>query len=539
MEKKDFNLEEARKIFSDEECYDKKGNLKDPVNTKAYISKYFYSTTHGDHFFWDASKKQFIVYNKQNVKDVYFDRMNKEISLWYFKQNTKIYRVVNIVNEPRIKDNKLNMWGGWKHNNVKKFKSYSVETRKRVQMFLDFIKDVLGNGNNDQYEYIMKWLANVAKGKKNDTCLYLRGEEGLGKSTLTDFFTEFVFGEQTSLTLNDVDVLLTSNNAILNGINFVVFEEMPTFSEGQWNVCSGKLKFIVTNPITKDFVYCDKYEKKYKASNCNNFIICTNVDAIKHSEGRRIYIADISYKYRKDHKFFGALKKECFNDTVGEAMFSYLLEYDTKDFNAQRDMPDTQGKLDALADRLDIVYKFLKEEYILKKTGLNHLLSDLYTEYVEYCKINDKKVLSKTKFNRKLNEVGINSKKSNGHIKFKVTIDDLNTLAEKNKWIHELDEFEDKEEELKSELSIDPAKLPKPELLEHNDELRKKLIEYEKLYKETFDKLILEEKKPKKKVTCLFNPKKKPDSEKPVSDLILEQYDKVCEEFEKLKKRKK
>ncbi len=64
MEKIDFSLDEAINIFKQEESYDKSGNLKDPVNTKAYLNKYFYPTTHGDHFLWDATKICFVVYSK-------------------------------------------------------------------------------------------------------------------------------------------------------------------------------------------------------------------------------------------------------------------------------------------------------------------------------------------------------------------------------------------------------------------------------------------------------------------------------------------
>ena len=47
-----------------------------------------------------------------------------------------------------------------------------------------YILEVLANNNQKVYDYIIKWYACVAQGKKNETCLYLKGPEGIGKSTI-------------------------------------------------------------------------------------------------------------------------------------------------------------------------------------------------------------------------------------------------------------------------------------------------------------------------------------------------------------------
>jgi len=57
--------------------------------------------------------------------------------------------------------------------------------------------------------------------------------------------------------------------------------------------------------------YEDKYEKAFECENLNNYVINTNVDAIKHSEGRRYFILDLSNKRQDDHKYFDNLRKKC------------------------------------------------------------------------------------------------------------------------------------------------------------------------------------------------------------------------------------
>jgi hypothetical protein len=55
---------------------------------------------------------------------------------------------------------------------------------------LDFIKGVWANENKDSFEYILKWFANMARGNKNVTAIYAKAIEGIGKSTLIDFFVK-------------------------------------------------------------------------------------------------------------------------------------------------------------------------------------------------------------------------------------------------------------------------------------------------------------------------------------------------------------
>lgn len=52
---------------------------------------------------------------------------------------------------------------------------------------------VLASGNKKAFDYILKWYANVA-GKKNQSVLYLRGPEGINKSTMIDFIRDHVLG---------------------------------------------------------------------------------------------------------------------------------------------------------------------------------------------------------------------------------------------------------------------------------------------------------------------------------------------------------
>ena len=71
---------------------------------------------------------------------------------------------------------------------------------------------------------------------------------------------------------------------------------------------------------------------------------------------------------------------------------------DVIEFNAQKDMPESKSKLNAIAisERLDNMYQFIKQEYILKKKELNCTVQELYNQYVRFTDKRNKKALGKT-----------------------------------------------------------------------------------------------------------------------------------------------
>ena len=147
-----------------------------------------------------------------------------------------------------------------------------------------YILEVLANNNQKVYDYIIKWYACVAQGKKNETCLYLKGPEGIGKSTISDFMRMNVLGRDSTVKFGNASTLMEKFNSSLMGKIFVCYEELLTFSKKQWDGVSGILKDHITS---KEEMYESKGKDSISMKNYNNYQINTNVEALKHSEGRR------------------------------------------------------------------------------------------------------------------------------------------------------------------------------------------------------------------------------------------------------------
>lgn len=435
MQSVNFSFDQYQIEYDKASAQEKKyGDLhKDCI---AYLNQYFFALMTGNHLYWDAKSQAFISYDKMTLMSVFFNRLDKAASNWYFKQNRKLYSICNKINQPAIIGDQINMCEGFKFKNPKKFSEHSPEAQMRAKRFLKFMLEELCSGKINLCQFLEKWIAYMCRGNKNDSALYLKGIQGIGKS----FFCEILLGMIGKMGYkSNSDPLLTKFNRALCGKVFVYFEELPSFSVSQWEGINSTLLDIITGHTQS---YQDKSEKAFTAENMNNVVICSNVDAIKNCDGRRYNILDLSCKNKNNHPFWKELSDTCRNEECYSALFSYFLEVDLTGYKAQ-DFPDTNAKLDAIADRMSAVHKFLKIEYLLTNTPINSKLSDLYEEYLKYKLENNIRCkLSKIEFNKKLLELTISPVLIHGCNFIRVSLDRLKDIATKFKWRHELDDVE-------------------------------------------------------------------------------------------------
>lgn len=399
---------------------------------KQYITKYFIPLTNGNHLLLKNGKYEMVSHDI--FTRTHLNRLPKAIKDYYTKEFTGIKTPVYQLNKPLFFDDKINLCPQLKES--KPFKDFDKNIKAKVQIMLDYIFEVLANKNKAVYDHLLKWLANMMKGNKNDSCVVLKTSfEGVGKSTLPQFIYKHVLGSELALETGS-DPLTSRFNSILSGKLFVFFEELETFHAAQWMAVSSVLKRLITSEFT---TYESKGENRFEAENINNYFILSNHDV--QDEGRRFFVLDVNVEKMHDKEYWRRLYGECFNDDVGYAFYCYLREIDTTDFRPQH-FPITTSKTNSINKRLDSVFHFIKESYVLKKKGISCSVSDLFNEYLSYCVSHGmKKQHGKIDFNTKLSSVDIKYYKSNGTHKYKKTYEELEAISKKFNWIHELDEF--------------------------------------------------------------------------------------------------
>ena len=455
-------------------------------DAKEYVKKYFYPLSSGFHVQIDYDEDGKPVYEIKEdkiIKSVYFNRLAKVIQDFYFKEYDQIKTLTCELNKPFVFGRFINTCPAFKHE-VKNYDDYPVEIKNKVDMMLSFLKEIWASNNDLQFQFIIKWFANMARGGKNQSVLYLRAEQGIGKSTFTDFLRKHVIGPKLCIQSGS-QPLISQFNAILFCKLLVIFEELENFSTNQWQGVSTRLKRDTTSDTC---TYEDKFQKAFTAKNISNYIINSNVDAIKDDDGRRYFILDLSNKRKGDFTYFNKIYENCMNDSVGEAFFAYLMTVDLTGYHDQ-DFPTTKAKEDAIVKRLDTVIRYLKEKYILKRKAFDTNLKDAFLEYQLFCDADSSKDCCKIEFNKRLEALNIKSYKSHGvHNKFKVSIESLDEIAKKNKWMHSTDVYEEAGEEKPSDLDLAD---PKDKLI---DDLRKEIEELkQKLAVNDLDIGIVEE----------------------------------------------
>jgi hypothetical protein len=398
------------------------------VEAKTYIDKYFIPLANGDHAFYING--QYEIFDDAIIKKTYFKRMTTELNKYYFQEKTDLKTLSYDVNKPTLYENYLNMCPKIKQT-YKKYSEFTDEIKKKNEFILNHILEVYCSGRKDSYDFLIKWFANMVKGNRNNSALYLKGPQGAGKSSIIDdFIRHYVIG--LGLSHQGGSGPLKNNfNSELSGKLLVLFEELENMGTREWMSVSSVLK----RQITSKTLSIERKGKDVREEvNLNNYVLLSNNDAIQDDDGRRYFILDISTKYVGNKTYFKKLYS-CFSDEVGQAFYSYLLEIDLKDYDPQS-YPLTQSKLDSYSKRLDNVYKFIKDEYVLKRNGFNKLpLRELYADYVIYA--NGKfKPKFKIEFNNTLKHIGISC---NTKFIFNMSYEELKSIADKNHWIHELD----------------------------------------------------------------------------------------------------
>ena len=396
--------------------------MADPKNhsaskCKEYIKQYFVPLIDGTHGVFVNGK--YTIMDQTTVTKTYFNRMGASknedgddlfnISKWYFTQYKDLHTITYELNKEVIANGKLNLCPQMKYS-YQPYKEFDDKTKKRVNYMLNYIFEVLASGHKDQYEYLLKWFAYMVKGYKNRAILYLRGGQGIGKSTLFEFIEKYVVGYDLALKSGS-GPLVSPFNAILGGKLFVYFEELETFNVSQWMAVSSRLK---RDSTSNTIILEDKHTKAYTTNNMNNYAVLSNNDAIKDDDGRRYFILDIATHRKKiigsetfdENKKYWDNVHKCDNDLCGHAFYCYLMEIDTDNFNSE-DFPITQSKLDSFAKRLESHEIFLKNNYIMRRGEIKCTVGELYDEYVSYSKHNDTKPMTKIDLNKKFKEIGI------------------------------------------------------------------------------------------------------------------------------------
>ena len=158
-----FSFETLREIFERQPAQQVGRNIVRFVSedTKQYVLKYFFTTKDGNYYFLDEPKNELVCYNKEIISSVYINRFPLEVKIWFFKDNYKLHSIICDPKKGRVDGDDVNKFKGMMHKNDKPYSEYDKATKDKVEMMLQFVKDVLCNDNEVFFNYILKLKINL------------------------------------------------------------------------------------------------------------------------------------------------------------------------------------------------------------------------------------------------------------------------------------------------------------------------------------------------------------------------------------------
>lgn len=428
---------------------------KDVDATYDYVNQFYFKLINPiGVIFWDASRRKFqfmsypelkkhlpdlkkhlpIGQNTDKTYSIYLQKIWEEKTIPYtfevnpfkpmfYEENGAFY---------------INHFLGSPHNLDVKFNDMSEDVKNGVEFIWSHVKNILCGKDEKSFKYVHDWICNTVCFRRNKTALYIKSLQGVGKSIITDFIVDKVLTTNIAYRSGDSSILTTWNASLVGKVLFVL-EELPCVSTHEWMKFSDSLKYLITGPSLKRK---EKNEKDIDVNNYLNFVFLTNKTAIKvDDDDRRYVVLDVSIEKRGDFEYFNQLGKYVNSDEVALAFYRYCNEYVNHSFDP-REIPETNSKNELIIDNLINVLVCIKEQFILRKKDLICKYSDFYKLYVEWCNSKHEKVKSKIEVARILNEHYIPTKNGTGNIKYcEMKYDDLLNLYQKQRWIHNTDEY--------------------------------------------------------------------------------------------------
>jgi len=261
-----------------------------------------YYTETGDILYYSNKK---YIQNKPSIAKQFYgkysfklttDKKTEKINpfdIWFTSEDRKDVDTIvfNPLNNHRI--NEFNIWKGF---DIKNTNEYDLDN---ISDWLNHIKHIWADDDEDTYNYILNWLARLLQTphKKNNICLVLHSIEGVGKSIVLDMIGNII-GNKYYYSTSNLKHIIGDFNGDAEGKILVNLNE--TNWGGDKKMVGSFKEFITDSTI----VINKKNKNAYTINNFANTIITTNCDWIVsiNRNDRRFNLRECkNVKYDKEY----------------------------------------------------------------------------------------------------------------------------------------------------------------------------------------------------------------------------------------------
>jgi acyl carrier protein len=263
---------------------------------------------------------------------------------WFAHPNRRTYRTV-VFCPNRNFDGVMNLWRGFACDAIP----------GDCQMFLDHLRNVLCKGNDDYYDYLIRWMANAVQNPHlpGQVAVVLKGDQGTGKGTFARIFGH-LFGAHYKY-VSDPRHVIGTFNYMLNDAVLVFADEC--FVSGSKQHESALKALITENTLRVEQKGVDSVD----ARNCVHLIMATNKEWAIGAElsDRRFFVLDVDRARRVDIEYFARMQEQMENGGY-QALLHMLMTLDLSDFDV-RLCPKTEELRNQQDYSLDSMQGFVLE----------------------------------------------------------------------------------------------------------------------------------------------------------------------------------
>jgi hypothetical protein len=205
------------------------------------------------------------------------------------------------------------------------------------QSFLDHLRDNVCSGNEEHYQYLIKWMARAVQnpGEPGQVAVILRGGRGAGKGTVAQIFGS-LWGRHF-LHISSAKHLVGQFNAHLRDCVFLFADEAFFAGDKQH-------ESVLKTLVTEDMIIVEgKGVDAEPSPNFVHLLMASNDHWVvpAGADERRYYILDVGEDKKQDAGYFRALYRTM-DEGGREALLHFLMTLDLTDFEV-RTVPNTEA----------------------------------------------------------------------------------------------------------------------------------------------------------------------------------------------------
>lgn len=268
------------------------------------------------------SRGEFYTMSVSDAKNLYANRgetklgKKKVTKFDYWLQSPERRTYSNLVFNPEgCGDNEYNLWQGWP--------LVPIRNPDGCKLFLRHVLEVICDGDEDVYDYILHWLADSLQNPRDKPGVALvmqSAEEGTGKTMFAQYVLR-LFGQYGSVS--------TNSDHLFGKHNFHLAHKLMVFADESVWAGNHHHKAMLNNLITGNSLSFEpKGVDSFNLDNYLRLMMATNNDwAVPAGAfARRFCVVRVSNRYRRDWDYFEALKQEMKGDGPA-CLMKFLLDF--------------------------------------------------------------------------------------------------------------------------------------------------------------------------------------------------------------------